>query len=290
MSSALRVILGVSILGSLVVGCDGGTEGGENGGGAGTLTAASGTGNTAGTGNTGNTAGTGNTSTGGSSAGGGTGGTGGGSLAEGVPLTAMDGWVDASMAIGIQGAMFAYADPTSLMGMTEDFVGLNACIKGTAAKVDTMSTACATMTFTPPATDCYGEYWGAAIGLNLNQPIDPVTMEGVTPPLTFDAGAKAITGFAFEITGTSVPTSLRFKVENASGEFCNVAAKPVAKGPNTFKFAELYEACWEKTATMNPTAETAKTNLIKIAWQVVTSTTGTVPFDYCVANVRALTN
>jgi hypothetical protein len=41
---------------------------------------------------------------------------------------------------------------------------------------------------------------------------------------------------------------------------------------------------------MNPTAEAGKSNLIKIAWQVVTNTTSAVPFDYCVSNVRALTN
>lgn len=281
MSSALRVILGVSILGSLAVGCDGGTEGADDDGGGGTLTAASGTATTAGTGNTGNT------STGGSS----TGGTGGGSgpVAEGVPLTAMEGWVDASVAIGIQGAIFAYADPTSKMGLTEDFLGANACIKGTAAKVDMTSTACSTKMFTPPATDCYGEYWGAAIGLNLNQPIDPVSGEGVDPPLTFDAGMKAITGFAFEITGEKVPTSLRFKVENSTGEFCNLGAKPVIKGANSFSFADLHEMCWDKMAATKPTADGAKTNLIKIAWQVVTNDKGTVPFDYCVANVRALT-
>ena len=279
MSSALRVILGVSILGTLAVGCDGGADDPDAGGGTAGLTAVSGTANnTSGSGTMGGT-------------GGGTGGT--GMVAEGIPLTAMDGWVDASEAIGIQGAIFAYGDATSKMGWTENFVGASACLKGTAAKVDTMSTACTTMMFTPPATDCYGEYWGAAIGLNLNQPIDMTTMMGVDPPLTFDAGAKAVTGFAFEITGEVVPTSLRFKVENATGEFCNIGAvKAVKKGANEFKFSELHTKCWEPKATAekNPTAETGKTNLIKIGWQVVTNTTSAVPFDYCVANIRALTN
>jgi hypothetical protein len=202
MSSALRVILGVSILGSLTVGCDGGTEDPDGNGGTGGLVAASGT---AGTGNTGNT--------GGSS--GGTGGT--GMLAEGVPLPIMDGWVDASMAIGIQGAIFAYGDPTSKMGWTDNtLTGTQACLAGTAAKVDMTAPACANKMFTPPATDCYGEFWGAAIGLNLNQPIDPVSMEGVDPPLTFDAGAKSITGFAFEITGTTVPTSRTHPASSAT--------------------------------------------------------------------------
>jgi hypothetical protein len=280
MSSALRVILGVSILGSLAVGCDGGSEDPDDNGTGGSLMATSGTAN--------NTSGT---STSGSSSGG-TGGT--GMVAEGVPLPIMDGWVDASMAIGIQGAIFAYGDPTSKMGwMDKTLMGTQACLAGTAAKVDMTAPACATMMFTPPATDCYGEFWGAAIGLNLNQPIDMTTMKGVDPPLTFDAGAKAITGFAFEISGTTVPTSLRFKVENSTGEFCNIGpVKAVMKGPNSFKFSELHEKCYQPkdTALKNPTAETGKANLVKIAWQVVTNTTAAVPFDYCVSNIRALTN
>ena len=150
---------------------------------------------------------------------------GGGELPAGVPLTATDGWVDGmSNKLMIQGAMFEYADPTSLMGMTKDFMGAKACIKGTAAKVDMASTACTTKMFTPPATDCYGEYWGAAIGLNLNQAIDPTTMMG---GMAMPYNASAIKGFAFTITGAMVPTSLRFKVEDAGGEFCSPAAKPV---------------------------------------------------------------
>jgi hypothetical protein len=284
MSSALRVILGLSILASF--GCDdGGAE--DDGGTAGTggLVAVPGT---AGTGNVSTSAGTGSATAGtGSNTGGTDSGTAGsGPLPEGAPLISNDGWVT-NETVGIQGAMFAYADPTSKMTLTEDFVLTNACIKGEAAKVDMLSTACATKTFTPPATDCYGEFWGAAIGLNLNQPIDPVSMEGVDPPLAFDAGANSITGFAFEITGAAVPTSLRFKIENATGEFCNTAAKPVKKGPNSFVFADLQASCWKPAAT-NPTGETAKGNIIKIAWQVVTNDKTSVPFDYCVANVRAL--
>jgi hypothetical protein len=274
MSSALRVILGVSFLGGLAcVACDDGTDGGDGNTG-GTLVAAGTSSTSAGTSTTAGTTST----TGGSSATGGT-----GPVAAGVPLTPTDGWVDqASNTLGIQGAMFAYADDTSKMGMTENFMGASACIKGTAAEV---VMGC---TIVPPATDCYGTFWGAAIGLNLNQPIDMTTMMGADP-MPFDAGAKGITGFAFEITGEGVPTSLRFKVEDASGEYCNTKEKPVLKGANSFTFADLHSECWEMTATMNPNAEAAKSGLLKIAWQVVTKTGATVPFDYCVTNVRALT-
>ncbi len=257
------------------IGCDNGGEGDGTDG----PNAVGGSNSGAGTnsvlpGGTSSTAGT--SSGAGTDSGGGTGAV----LPEGVPLTPADGWVDkASNTLGIQGAMFAYADNTSKMGMTEDFVGANACIKGTAAKVDLKCT------FMPPAMDCYGEFWGAAIGLNLNQPIDEATGEGVETPLPFDA--SAIKGFAFEISGAAVPLSLRFKVEDASGEFCNLPAKKVAVGANQFDFAELTTECWKPTATSRK-GDAAKPAVLKIAWQVVTNDKATVPFDYCVSNVRAV--
>jgi hypothetical protein len=178
--------------------------------------------------------------------------------------------------------MFAYADPTSTMTMTPNFTGASACISGEASKV---ILGC---TFMPPATDCYGEYWGAAIGLNLNQP--SVEMDGKMvggDPMPYDA--SALKGFAFNIDGTKVPGSLRFTVESTSGDFCTPPATMVAAGPNTFLFEQLFSECWEKTAsTENPNAGTVKNAIKKIAWQVVTNDKSAVPYDYCVSDVRAL--
>jgi hypothetical protein len=271
MKSALGLILGVSVL-ALVAGCDNGGDDDASGG-SGPIVA----GGTNATGGTNAAAGT-------TVIPGGTGSGGTGMATEGVPLTPMDGWVPADNALMIQGAMFAYADPTSLMGLTEDFMGTHACIKGTAAKVDMASMPCATKMFTPPATDCYGEYWGAAIGLNLNQPIDMTTMMGADP-MPFDA--SAIKGFSFKISGMAVPTSLRFKVENASGEFCTPKTVPIMLGDNTVMLSQLVAQCWDLTLK-GASAETAKSGLLKIAWQVVTNDKSTVPFDYCVEEVRAV--
>jgi hypothetical protein len=273
MKSALGLVLGVSFL-ATVVNC---ASSGDD-------TAAGGTGPIAIAGSS-STAGSSVLPTAGTAT---TGGTGGGDLPAGVPLSPMNGWVAGdSNTLMISGAMFPFGDDTSKMGMTPaDFSmsGATACLKGTAAKVDMASTPCSTKMFTPPATDCYGQFWGAAIGLNLNQQIDMTTTLGGTP-MPFDA--SAIKGFAFNITGGMVPTSLRFKVEDASGEFCNPATKPVKLGANSFLFSDLIKECYKPTATA-ATAETAKSGLIKIAWQVVTNAGGTVPFDYCVADLRAL--
>ena len=274
MSLAVRIILGVSFL-ALMAGCDGGDDGG------GVVAVGGGSSSSAGAPAAG--AGAPAAGAGAPSGGGGAPAAGGGApvssagLAEGVPLTSADGWVDgATNTLGIQGAMFAYADDTSKVGLTEDFLLANACIKGTAAKVDLKCTPVA------PAADCYGTFWGAAIGLNLKQAINPTTMMG-DPPTAYDA--TALKGFAFEISGAAVPTSLRFKVESATGEFCNPALKPVLAGANSFLFSDLIAECWKVGGA---SSESAKSGIVKIAWQVVTNSSSTVPFDYCVSNVRAL--
>jgi hypothetical protein len=275
MKSALRLFVGVALLAS-GVGCDGGAEDEPGGPKAVAGNGTSGSGVIPNAGNT-STGGGGAAPTAGS-------GTGGGTLAEGVPLTPMEGWVDgATNTLMIQGAMFEFADATSAMGMTKDFTGSNACIKGTAAKVDKMSTACTTMMFTAPATDCYGEYWGAAIGLNLNQPIDMTTMMG-GDPVAYDA--SAIKGFTFNISGAMVPTTMRFKVEEMGGEYCTPATKPVKLGANTFMFEDLVKECWKTTP--GASAVGAKAALVKIAWQVTTKDTMAIPFDFCVSDLRAI--
>ena len=169
------------------------------------------------------------------------------------------------------------------------FSGANMCIKGTAAQVDMASDACVNKTLTPPATDCYGEYWGSAIGLNLNQPLDMTTdppMGGT--PLPYDA--SALKGFSFELSGNTVPppSAMRFKVDDGITEFCNPPSSKLKVGVNTVLFSELAKYCWTTTNPPSPTAETVQSRLVKLVWQVVTNSSATVPYDFCVSNLRAL--
>ena len=108
--------------------------------------------------------------------------------------------------------------------------------------------------------------------------------EQPTHPLPYDAAAKGITGFAFEITGETVPTALRFGVEGASEEYCTTAATPVKLGKNSFTFDQLFTQCYT-TGGDTPSGN----DLLKLEWQVVTNASSTVPFDFCVTNIRALT-
>jgi len=200
----------------------------------------------------------------------------------GLLLSPTNGWVDgASNAPAIQGALFADADSTSIKSLRSNFTGGRACIQGTAAKVDMASTPCATRMFTPPAQDCYDQYWGAEVALNLNQPVPG------GEALPFDAGA--LVGFAFEISGDIVPgpSSLRFQVRGPDGKFCNYPAKKLRNGPNTVLFSELAINCWNNGLQ---TAESAKSGLIRIEWWVVTNSSAITPYDLCVSNIRALRN
>jgi len=208
------------------------------------------------------------------------GGTSGANL-PGIALDPMMGWVNPTNDAKIQGALFSFGDDTSKMGMTENFMGSNACIKGTAAKVDLACTP-------KPPDDCYGATWGVAIGLNLNQTTDPVTMMGGTA-MAYDA--TNLKGVYFDVEGETIPgpTDFRFKVENGSKEFCTPKTKKVVKGPNTILFSDLMAECWHTTdpanATVTPDVQAA---LIKISWQVVTNSGNTVPFDFCISDIRVL--
>lgn len=199
---------------------------------------------------------------------------------EGVPLAFMDGWLNADANdLGVQGAVFAYADTHTITTMTENINenGGQACITGTASKVDTACTVT-----DPNASDCYGEFWGAAIGFNLNQPVDPTTNKG-GDPMPFDG--SSITAFSFELTGPTVPTSMRFSVETSTGDHCTLPSAMIKAGVNTIELSSLVTECWTG-GTQSPLAD--KNSMIKIAWGVVTNSSSAVPFDFCVSNVVAV--
>jgi len=194
-----------------------------------------------------------------------------------------------SNTLAIQGAYFSYSDPTSATGLVSDVKTTDkACMSGIAAKVILGCTIVA------PATDCYGVYWGAAIGLNLNQPnvTDPTTMMmmGGTP-MPFDA--SAIKGFSFDIgpgtDGTAtvpLPGQFRFNIEDATTQYCTPTAKGIKPGTNTLMFGDVMSKCYAPAP--GPSAEMIHKGVVKISWQVVTNTTATTPFDFCISNVRAL--
>ncbi|HYP88697.1 MAG TPA: hypothetical protein VEQ59_11095 [Polyangiaceae bacterium] len=192
-----------------------------------------------------------------------------------VPLTPSDGWIDGfGNSLSIQGAVFSFADDTTRLMLTDDFTGQNACIRGLTAKVDA---ACTPL---PPAQDCYGTFFGAAIGLNLKQGRGSGT-DGAGSPLVYDA--SIIRGFSFVITGPNVPSSLRFGIDSDTDAYC---VMPVVAGKNSFTLAELREQCWLPQNLHN--ASEAKQRLVRLSWLVATNTLTQVPFDFCVTDLRAM--
>lgn len=208
-----------------------------------------------------------------------------------VALPFEDGWLDADAnALGIQGAIFGYADVHTIETVSENIAenGTKACIQGEAFKVDTKCEIT-----DPNATDCYGEFWGAAIGLNLNQPKvpDPDTGEPVGgTPEPFDA--SGISAFTFKLDGPTIPTSLRFSVDGGDGvQYCTTSETKLmplpADGILTVKLEDLRANCWETSAFANNDAPD-RSSIIKIAWAVVTDTTSAKPFDFCVTDLVAV--
>lgn len=209
-------------------------------------------------------------------------------------LSWSDGYLE-NAELGLSGAVFAESDPYTAPGLTtnlgappEDVIA-SACIKGTAVRVDEASDACVTKMFTAPATDCFGEYWGAAIGMYLNQPRDLESSEK-GQALPFDA--SALEGFSFELAGPTVPgpAALRFQIESADGRlFCASRGVKIAPGKNRILFEQLEEDCFLRPSDPpRPTLESVASELLKVSWRVVTNTTSEVPFDLCVSNIHAL--
>src|SRR6478736_787640 len=200
---------------------------------------------------------------------------------EGVLLTPAEGWLaGTSNTLSMQGAIFPYADPVATLSLISDFTGANACIKGTAPKVDL---SC----IPDPGSDCYGKYFGSGIGLYLNQPLDDTTDPPTAlSPVAYDA--SLLKGFSFELTGNAVPgiRALRFGVFTADTEFCEINYN-FKIGVNTVLFSEMHAACYGPAGTAQ-TAEAAQSTLIRIGWHVMTNPATAFDYDFCISNIRAL--
>lgn len=203
-------------------------------------------------------------------AGGGTGSTGG--IQERIPLVLDDGRIRGNTNLaGIEGEVVGDADTHTADTVVETIEGTTACIEGEAFQIDLDC-----VPTDPQAGDCYGEFWGAALELTLNQP------EGEDPG-PFDASNLA--GFGFNLTGATVPASMRFVVTTSQGhDYCTNHATRVFAGPNSILFEDLVTECWGTAG--DPLTDTS--SIQSISWQVVTNSTSSVPFQFCVGDLIAI--
>jgi hypothetical protein len=190
-----------------------------------------------------------------------------------VAIIPHDGWVDgASNALGVRGAAYAEADPVTAETLESDVEGSHLCMRGAATTVDIQCTPVA------PAKDCFDQFWGARLGVNLNQSDAQALL------LPYDA--SAFTGFSFDLVGPSVPTNVRFSVETSDGtSYCLPPAKATLAASWDVGVDDLVPQCHQHDPTA-PNASSAKPHFTALRWTVIGNTKNGVAFDFCVENLR----
>jgi hypothetical protein len=240
---------------------------------------------------------------------GGDGGGGGGGIAL-VPSA--DGFFDGTNGAGILGAWYSYGDwyggtPTMAMGgdcpkggFTEaqcssiltptpgqPFMntGGKMCTEGTAAKVANDGAGA-------PA---YSAIWGTGIGFDLN---NGGTDDGGTgQKLPWDATANGVTGFSFEIDTPPLggqmrvefPTSVAIGTTDINAAYWGGATMNLSPfttgGVHSFKFDQVGGPSY-----LSMPMPFDRTKILSMQFHVVTNTSSTIPFKYCISNLKALTD
>ena len=232
---------------------------------------------------------------------------GGGNSGAGDPLVpTADGFFDGLNAAGILGAWYSYGDwyggpdPAAPMAGGGDCGKANytadqcSAITAPAPGQPFMNTGgkmCTTGTAAKVLDMMYSAMWGAGIGFDTNN----AGNDGGTGKNAWDAGAHNVTGLSFHID--MPPTGGQMRVEfptnaltgttdiNAAywgGETMNLS--PFTKtGDYTIKWADVGGPMY-----LTPHMPFDKTKIISVQFHVVTNTSSSIPFDYCVSNLRSL--
>jgi hypothetical protein len=259
--------------------------------------------------------GTATTNTGcGGSKGGGTGTGGSGATTGETIMVSPDGFIAGDTnTVGITGAWYSYGDyyggtPTMagggdcpvMGGFTVDQCSMivtpvpgqpfsntnsNMCTTGTVAKTIPMAGS------TSPA---YSAIWGAGIGFDLNNGGTDDGGTGIKQP--YNATANGVTGFAFDITG-SVPVGGQMRIEFPTAKIVGTTDINAAywggatAGLSPFNKAGTYSFHWADVGgpmyLASPTPFDP-TTILSMQFHVVANTSSTVPYDFCVTNLRAL--
>jgi len=229
----------------------------------------------------------------GGKSGGATGGS--GSPSAGVVLTVSDtGWVDTSTnSLGIQGAWYAYGDATDCVAAghaaTDCSVITKPASTGFAAvagnKLCTAGTAAKVINGTNGMPD-YSGIWGTGIGIDLN-----TTGGANSTKSPYNATAKGVTGIEFTIDNLPLG-GLRVEFPTPAttsgsaywnGKTSNTS--PVVTGVNTIKWADVSGPMYlASPPAFDPTM------ILSVQFHVPTGTSGSSAFDYCISNLKMLTN
>jgi hypothetical protein len=190
-----------------------------------------------------------------------------------VAIVPLDGWVDGNgNSLGVQGAAYAAADPVTAETLESDVTGSRLCMRGAAALVDLQCTPVA------PARDCFEQFWGARLGVNLNQSEPEALL------LPYDASAFA--GLSFSLVGPNVPSNVSFSVETSDGtSYCLRTSPGTTATSWDVDLDDLMPRCYQFDPDA-PRASSAKPHFTSLRWTVIGNSRSSVPFDFCVENLR----
>jgi len=260
-----------------------GTGGNATTGTGGNTTAGTGGNATTGTGGNATTGTGGNTTmgTGGSNAGtGGMPGTGGSTSAT---LVFNAGFVAADKnTFGVQGSIYTFSDGAGSTISPDCTPGTGTCYGALTGTGPICTQGDGAVVPTNTGTD-YGIYWGAALGMDLNNP-DTVAAE-------FPATQKGILGFKFDLTTAAVPSGVKvrftYQVHDAvSGNLIGYCVD-LNPGTNAIYFSNARQNCYQAGGTVL-SAATAD-HLEHLQWQVPTRYGVDTPFTFCIDKITPLT-
>ena len=171
-----------------------------------------------------------------------------------------------SNSVGIHGSWFVYSDCADLQGKNCATVTTPA-MSGFPNTGGAMCTSGSTSTATGA--------WGAGIGLELND---------LPPQQPFDTVAAGIKGFCFQLTGPTLPaTTVRVAFPTQDNNDNAYFEAETTAGQHTVLFTDIAQGSW--VTTPQP-FEPTKVTLIQ--FQIPSSTTVSVPWNFCVEGLTAV--
>jgi hypothetical protein len=194
----------------------------------------------------------------------------GGSGCPGVPIAPDTGGyvAPASNSLGIHGSWFVYSDCVDLKNVNCATVTTPSVV----GKFPNVGGKICTSGHTSTATGA----WGAGIGLELN--------DG-PPQMPYDTTVHNIKGFCFLLSGATIPsTTIRvaFPTQNNPD---NAYFAPVSTvGQQTVLFSATAQGSWVVTKSLFE-----PTKVMLMQFQIPSSTTAPVPWDFCVEGLTAIT-
>jgi hypothetical protein len=187
----------------------------------------------------------------------------------GNDLEPKNGWVSRdSNCAGIQGLYWTLSDMSSTITPVESAdISMPACVQGKLAQV---------------VDGDFDSYWGATLGLTLNQP-GPTTERDV-----YNATAAGVSGFRFVIGGDNPPAPGRLRF-NVIAEDEQIYCVPLTHGSGTkgayeISFDQLRRSCWntDSTAPLDPS------RILVAQFSLVTSSEDAPSYSFCVESLSAI--